>query len=210
MLTIQEISSFSILLPLAVAGTRLKTGDLKLRLFFLFLLFGAVVDGIGFASYKANEIWKIHGYLLALYLVYEAFFFLWIASFNFESGTRTRIRFGVGNVFLCCFITKFYFDFFKGSFLYSSIFQMFVLVVISFILGFSLLRMAEQRDDMLLYPWFWIMTGIFLYTFGTFFIDALSYSQIADKIWYMRNLINIIQYGFFVTGLLLLPRIQRT
>jgi len=207
--SIQEISSFSILVPLAIAGTKLRTGDLKLRLFFLFLLFGAVVDGIGFASYKANEIWKIHGYLLAFYLVYEAFFFLWIASFNFELGIRTRIRNSIGVVFILLFLTKFYFDFFEGNILYSSIIQMFILIVISFILGFSLLRMAEQRDDILSYPWFWILAGIFLYSFGTFFIDALLYSQIIDRIWYTRNIINIIQYGFFVVGLLLLPRSPR-
>ncbi|GAB3219624.1 hypothetical protein J0A67_04800 [Algoriphagus aestuariicola] len=205
MVTIQEISSFAILIPLAIAGAKLKTGDLKLRLFFLFLLFGALVDGIGFAAYKTNSVWRIHGYLLVVYLVYEAYFFLWLTSSNLQSGIRSSIRIRIGAAFLLCFLVKFYFDFIGVDLLYSSVIQMFILVTIAFLSGFSLLRMAEQHDDLLSYPWFWIVSGIFLYTFGTFFIDALLYSQIINKIWYTRNLINIIQYGFFVVGLLLIP-----
>ena len=210
MFTIQEISSFSILLPLAIAGAKLKTGDLKLRLFFLFLLFGALVDGIGFVAYRTNTSWKIHGYLLVVYLVYEAFFFIWVASSDLQSGIRSRIRISMGVAIFLCFLAKFYFDFFGVDLLYSSVVQMFILISIAFLSGFSLLRIAEQRDDLLSFPWFWILSGIFLYSFGTFFIDALLYTKIIERIWYTRNLINIIQYGFFVAGLLLLPRSTRS
>ncbi len=204
MLTLQEISSLAILIPVCIAGIKLKTGDLKLRLFFGFLLFGAVVDGLGFLSSRTNSVSNIHGYFLIVYIIYEAFFFLWIASSNFNTKFRNILREYTGSIFLLSFGFKFYLESVSQTLVFPHEFSSFYLIVTSFLSGFSLLRMSEQIEDLILYPWFWILSGIFLYSFGTFFIDALLYTQIIEKIWGLRNYLNIIQYGFFVMGLILL------
>lgn len=205
MLTLQEFSSLAILIPLSITAIKLKTGDLKIHLFFVLLLFGAVVDGLGFLSHKANQIWSIHGNLLAIYIVYEALFFLWISTCFFQLPIRNILRTYLGALFLLSFGVKYYLESISQPIISPSLFSTFFLIVASFISGFSLLRMSEQIDELISYPWFWVLSGIFMYSFGTFFIETLFYTQIIDNIWFIRNLINIIQYAFFVIGLLLIP-----
>lgn len=204
MLTLQEISSLAILIPLTIAALKLKTGDLKTYLFFAFLLFGAVVDGLGFLAHKTNEIWPIHGNLLAIYIAFESLFFLWISSYFFEKKLRDLIRINLGSLFLSAFGIKFYMEFSSQPIIFTSRLSAICLIASAFISGFGLLRMTEQRVELFSYSWFWIVSGIFIYSFGTFFIEALKGTEIADKIWFVRNIINIIQYGFFTIGLILI------
>ena len=79
---IREISTCAILLPLGFAAYKFKTGDLKVRLFFLFLLLGALVDGLGWYIY-GNELQKLYIYHTLFqfaYLFFEALFFVWLCT----------------------------------------------------------------------------------------------------------------------------------
>ena len=77
---IQEISTCTILVPLLLAAFKLKTGDIKLRLFFLFLLFGALVDGYGWFVYSTDRTPVPHSVLQYCYLFFEAIFFVWLCT----------------------------------------------------------------------------------------------------------------------------------
>ena len=206
MLTIQEISSLAIFIPLIIAGFKLKTGETKLHLFFVFLLVGAIVDSLGYFAFKSNRVWDLHAYFLTVYLILEAYFFLWIGTYFLSKAISRSLRIIIGLLFLCLFIIKFYGEYIQNSVIHPSHFSMAYLVIISFIIGYSLLKLSEQYTQLLSFSWFWILSGIFLYSFGTFFIDALLYSKISPHIWFVRNYINIIQYFFFVIGLSLYRR----
>lgn len=200
---IQEISTLAILIPLILAGIKLKTGDLKLRLFFVFLLFGAMADGLGWFLYLNEYSFSIHSIFQFLYLWFEALFFVWLA-FEFLSFTNSeQVKKGMwiflNLLFIVNGIYRFPLDNLGGTF--SAIVYSLVLIISSFLVAFALLRMAESRDDLLKYAWFWILSGIFFYCFGSFFIDLLSYTDFGIHLWGFRNVVNIIQYGFFVLGL---------
>lgn len=203
MLTSQEISSLAIFIPLMIVGLKLKTGNFKLYLFFAFLLAGALVDSLGYFANMTNQLRDLHAYFLIIYLFLEAFFFLWIGTYFLVKKIKKSIRLIIGLFFLIFFFVKYYLEFRQDIFIHPFFFSMSCLVVISLITGYSLLKMSEQDIDLLSFSWFWILSGIFLYSFGTFFIDALLYTKISTHIWFIRNYINIIQYGFFEVGLIL-------
>jgi bacteriorhodopsin len=64
--------------------------------------------------------------------------------------------------------------------------------------------MTEQEVKPVEKPAFWILMGIFVYCFSTFFVFALKSStsqQFADKLWPIHNVVNIITYLLYATGL---------
>ena len=87
---IQEISTCAILVPLLLAASRLKTGDFKIRLFFLFLLYGALVDGYGWFVYSTDRNPVPHSILQYSYLFFEAIFFVWLCT-EFLNYTKAKV-----------------------------------------------------------------------------------------------------------------------
>ncbi|SFT41236.1 hypothetical protein SAMN04489724_0643 [Algoriphagus locisalis] len=207
---IKEISTCAILVPLGFAAYTLKTGDLKIRLFFLFLLVGACVDGMGWFIYsnELENLYTFHGVFQYCYLFFEALFFVWLCTGFLNHPKVERIRISFFTLLTIAFLIKgvLFFahldDPYRPSPLNSLMDGMF-LASISFLSAFALLQMAERISQLLTYPWFWIISGIFFYCFGSFFIDIMLAVGIMEEIWGMKNVVNIIQYGFFTTGLYL-------
>ena len=171
--------------------------------FFAFLLFGALVDGLGWFLYLNGYSFYIHAFFQFLYLWFEAIFFVWLAfeflSFENNKFWKSLILFALNLLFVCDGFIRFILDHAGGNlrgFIYAL-----MLVISSFLIAFALLRIAESREDIMQYPWFWILSGIFFYCFGSFFIDMLSYTDFGSQLWGFRNVVNILQYGFFVVGL---------
>jgi len=203
---IQEVSTLAIWIPLIFAGLRWKTGDRKLRLFFVFLLFGAIVDALGWASFKNPEYhWlnRTASYSQLLYLWFEALFFIWIAHEFYQNNRRFFWR----KILWIITSLTFFIDVFNrygieepirsfSSFVYSG-----HLVLNSFLMAFALLRIAEQKEEIMKEPWFWILSGIFFYSFSCFFIDMLTFTEYVNVFWRLRVVFNMIQYVFFVVGL---------
>lgn len=202
---LQTISSLAIWIPILFALVKLKTGGTKFRLFFVFLVFGALVDGFGMTIYYflSQELFYYHRIFQILYLWFESLFFVWICfsflEFRQKSQWRNILLIGFSGLFLTEFIWRVVISSPNDTF--SAIIHSFFLVLSSFLSAFALLRMAENRGDILRYSWFWIFSGIFIYCFSSFFVDMLSYTAIGMDIWSIRVLANIIQYGFFVVGL---------
>lgn len=203
---LQEISTLAIWIPLILAGLRWKTGDSKLRLFCVFLLFGAVTDGLGWASYVNQEYYWLNraaSYCQFLYLWFEALFFIWLAYEFYQTNKslfwRKVLWIGISLIFLIDAFNRYGVEepirnF--SSFLYSGF-----LVLSSFLMAFALLRIAEEKGEIMAEPWFWILSGIFFYSFSCFFIDMLTFTEYADGLWRLRVIFNMIQYVFFVVGL---------
>jgi hypothetical protein len=200
---IQEISSAAIWVPLIWAGLRLKAGDRKLRLFFVFLVFGALVDGLGWYLYLNQQSFFVHTFFQFFYLWFEALFFAWLAFQFLNFGKRKFWKFTVPLLIHMLFLTegvnKFLWTTPNGDI--TEFVHAFILIQSSFLMAFALLRMAEMQEEIMKNPWFWILSGIFFYCFGTFFIDLLSFTDFGPQLWGFRNSVNIIQYVFFVVGL---------
>lgn len=209
---LQTFSSLAIWIPLLFALVKLKTGDIKFRLFFVFLLFGALVDGFGLIIYYflPHDLFNYHGIFQLFYLWFEALFFVWICFYFLEFNKRNKWRnillIGFSGMFITEFILRIVISIPNNTFF--AFIHSFFLVTSSFLSAFALLRIAEKRGEILRYSWFWILSGIFIYCFSSFFVDMLSYTAIGRGIWSIRVLANIIQYGFFVVGLLKINNAQ--
>lgn len=204
---IQEISTLAIWIPIILAALRLKTGDRKLRLFFAFLLMGAMTDGFGWLTYRKLELewlYFYHAFSLFLYQWLEALFFSWLV-FEFLQTKNNRfwkkvLWTGISLLFLIEGILRFGFS--NPEDIYTSFLFSGILVLNAFLLAFALLGLAETNGDIMNDPWFWILSGIFFYSFSCFFIDMLAYTDLGQQLWPFRTLLNIIQYVFFVVGLM--------
>jgi hypothetical protein len=204
---IQEISTLAIWIPLIMAGIRWKTGDRKIRLFFVFLLVGAITDLFGWWAYgimKSEILGDYHAFLLFVYLWFEALFFIWLV-FEFLQTSRnqfwkTALWIGLSSLFILEGIIRFGFG--NPADIYTSFLISGMQVLNAFLMAFALLGMAETDCEIMRDPWFWILSGIFFYSFSCFFFDMFSYSHLATEVWGFRTLLNIMQYVFFVVGLL--------
>jgi hypothetical protein len=202
----REISSIAIWIPLILAAKKLKTGDLRFRLFFLFLLFGAGVDGFGWFTFWIGGDFTIHSIFQFLYLLFEAMFFIWLCTGFLKWNNARLIRKVFYGIILVMFLIRGWISFFTEidpyePHVFISIVDSVFLIMASFLSAFALLQMAEEKEDLLNFSWFWILSGIFFYSFGTFFIDMFSHVDFVGEIWRIRNVVNVIQYGFFVVGL---------
>ena len=204
---IQEISTLAIWIPMILAGMRWKTGDQKIRLFFVFLVFGAITDMVGWWIYGVMadlELGKYHAYLLYFYLWFEALFFIWLV-FEFLQTTnnslwRKVLWVGIALLFMIEGMIRFVFG--SPMDIYTSFIISGMMVLNAFLMAFALLGLAEENGEIMRDPWFWILSGIFFYSFSVFFIDMLSYTDLGQELWPFRTIINMIQYIFFVVGLL--------
>lgn len=203
---LQTISSLAIWIPFFFALFKLKTGDTTFRLFFVFLVFGAMVDGFGMTIYYflSREQFYYHGIFQILYLWFEALFFVWLCFSFLEFNKKNRWRIVLFMVFSALFISQFVLKVvvFSPNTTLIAVTNSLFLVTSSFLSAFALLRIAENKGEILRYSWFWILSGIFFYCLGSFFVDILSYTPIEKSIWSIRVFANIIQYGFFVVGIL--------
>ena len=203
---IQEISTLAIWIPLIMAGMRWKTGDRRIRLFFVFLVLGAITDGVGWLIYgilESPSLGKYHAYFLYFYLWFEALFFIWLV-FEFLKTAKNRfwrrnLWIGISTLFLVEGIIRMVFG--QPQEIYTSFLISGMMVLNSFLMAFALLGLAEKNGEIMRDPWFWILSGIFFYSFSVFFIDMLTYTAIGPELWKFRTLLNMIQYVFFVVGL---------
>lgn len=202
--SIKIISSFSILIPLLFGIGKMKTGEFKIRLFFAFLLIGFITDLLAFLNFKTELIIPHLGYIYFLYSFIESVFFTWIATAFLDQKLGKGIRVLLFPSICLVFALRFLYMMQEvPSYSLSPIVDSIYLITTAFLSGFCLLRLAETEIDILMDSWFWILSGIFFYSFGSFFIDVFKGTIVIDKIWPIRNFINIIQYGFFVIGLIL-------
>lgn len=164
------------------------------------------MDGLGWISHiKQEYFWlnRLASYSQFLYLWFEGLFFIWLAYEFYQIKQRIFWR----NVIWVILSLFFVIDSFNrygieepirsfSSFIYSG-----VLVLSSFLMAFALLRIAEQKQEIMKEPWFWILGGIFFYSFSCFFIDILGFTKLAPELWKFRVIFNMIQYVFFAVGL---------
>lgn len=143
---------------------------------------------------------------MRFYVFFEAIFFIWFCSGFLKTSTKKLLRiiflsiFGILHIASVVIFFSSPFDPYNPSILSTFTGSVF-LIVASFLSAFALLRLAEEGIDLMVSPWFWILSGIFIYSFGTFFIDTLTSTKLMSSVWPIRNIVNIIQYGFFAIGL---------
>lgn len=189
---ITNISSVVTLLPI-ISGlvAYAKCNNIQ-RLFLIYLCFGFVVDFVQFFI-TDNTIQEV---VYNLYAVIEICFVVWFIralSWNEKAIKIYRlILFGVVPAWIIChFITNYQMLDFAG---FSKWFDGGMAIIIAFMTAFEILEITKKYDERsFLMPELWFQGGLFLYFFSTFFIFFLMETSIRPKIWFIHNLINVVE-----------------
>lgn len=203
---IHRISVFIVWVPfiwISNIGSKL---DNSIILFRWFLFASGLIDLIGFLIPLTEEGDWIYYPIHLIYLFIEGILILLIC-FKFiawKEPIKSEVkRFGLYFLVICTliiFITLILMNDLELFIDLSSIFSATLLIVFSFVSAFALLGLAESNIELLSYPWFWILSGILIYSMGSFFIDLLIPADIAHHVYFMRHVINILRSCFFIVG----------
>jgi hypothetical protein len=204
---IHQLSIGTVWLPLILLTFQLSYKEKEFLLFWCFLLASGLIDLVGFLIPMTEEGDQIYYPIHLIYLCIEGNLIL-LFSFKFISwpkGIKSLIKkLGIIVLFLFTFLiplTLLSGDWEKFINL-SSIFSASLLVFFSFSSAFGLLGLAETNFNLLSSPWFWILAGVFTYSFGSFFIDLLIPTQTAHEVYFLRHIMNVMRGCFFLIGVL--------
>lgn len=189
---IQIVSTLSIVPAVILGSIRLRTFDTSLRLFYFFLWAGFLTDLFGWYAFltgngEANE------YVRAGYSLLEAVFVFWfVGGFMKTRFVQTRSWLIVVPVWIIALFVTEGIKYFLLSFE----------IIISFLISFSILNSVEREDHSWGQLHMWLLLGLFLNYFCTFFFMAFLDSTFGAQLWFLRNLIAaaanlIFAWGYF-------------
>lgn len=187
----------------AVAGMLVwKKSNKRLRLFTIFLTYAFLTDVFCWNFYAAYP--AAGRFVLALYSLTESCFFLYFIYLTGLAGPAQlllkRVLQLMPLVFLVC-----YFSWQSPYVLevpYAGIHSIIYLVMASVFVTYAILRFIETDEQSQPSPDFYMLTGIFIYCFCSFFSDAFIGSAFKNNIWWVHDAANMIAYVIFTYGLL--------
>lgn len=200
------VSTISALLPIIVGSFAFRKHRFA-GWFLLFLVYGFITDVVNALSDKSTGV--IEETTLALFIqnVYslvDATFIFWFLGRMINSPRAARYTNALALSmlpiwFVCSFILKD--TLIRGNSL-SALFETGYGIIIVIVSAFVLLKMTEIGQRNPSQSLIWLVIGLFFYNFCHFFLSCFVSSEIADKIWFMSNLINVItmfmySYAFF-------------
>lgn len=197
------LSTLSALLPISFCGWALLISAEKfLRFFLCFLVFGFIVDCMGWYQYVMDSDHLFSNEIRRLYGLVEAIFFLWFLSVKSDSQLK---RVGVILIYLIIPIWLVFEILIPQAWLTLGLielayFQGVYRICVAFLATILLLKMVESQARLLKSSSFWLIAGILIYNFSTFFIMVMQRIDLAERLWYLHNLVNIITYLIYCLG----------
>lgn len=188
------LASLPILIPIGFAIRAYATAGLAIRLFLFFLLIGLTTDlTMWFLIYN-----KHYDYLLPVFSAYslvDSLFCFWLIQ-NLAAPSPLK-KIALISLWLMppLWLASIFIE--SVTIPFETIYE----IVVSFLSGFLLLKIAESEGSVISNPFFWLLLGIFFYCFSTFFLMTLLGTEISQKVWWLNNVINMITYIAFAVGL---------
>lgn len=198
--TLSFVSIYFILIPAAASLPTLRHYRLSAIMFVLFIL-SVITEQIMLHNRPLGE-WIVFD----LYCLAECTLFLWIVRTLDDRPTIHRFRTALlialpAWIFFLFIIPgplEVYGQELTGCELFNSLYQ----VCIAFLAARKILRIIETTPGPYETPIFWIVLGIFVYCFGTFFeMIYLRQKLVSREIWHIHNIINILTYILYSIGL---------
>lgn len=190
---INVFSTLSAAIPLGIGLLIVKKGASSLRYFLAFLAVGFLVDLLGWynAHYPNNGFYSIVRTLYWLIdLTFYAFFLRWVANSRVVRVICQWVFLGLVLLWVA--------QLFEYSLLNT--FKLSLGVAYSFIAGFVLLELIENKRGDGLPLVFWLVFGIFFYHFCTFFVMGMITTSTGNKIWWLHNAVNITTNIIYALG----------
>ncbi len=198
-MSFKDISAASIIIPIAVGIMQFKPASRLERSVLLFLCFGFLVDASMQLHYSVDTREKV----VAAYSLAECLFFYFMLFELFEMQNFKKTIKLLGVVFFILWFCSFYMFAHVNYFfdLSAKLFDMLYYMVISFLSSFLLLKMIEKNNPYITSS-FWFVLALFTYCFTTFFIAAFIRDDLAEKVWWLHDVMNIIAYLLFTKAFL--------
>ncbi|MCV9385988.1 hypothetical protein [Reichenbachiella ulvae] len=202
------ISTLFVLLPIFLGcWSCWQKAEGTLRLFVVFLLFGFAIDGMGWYQYHQNLSHGSIDFLRRFYALVEALFFAWFTLQHI----KTKKLFYSKAIFFSLILLWMWLEIFiphlgNGVEKYAG-FQAIYRVLISVLSGWVILSVLEEGKAYAQNSTLWFLFGVFCYSLCTFIMMIFQrIPGLAEELWPMHNVINIICYVLFSIGFLLHPR----
>lgn len=176
--------------------------DKRYLWFWIFLFVSALMDLSGYlipSTRKGDELYQT----LLLFYFAISFFCVIVISYYFLS-KFIKYQFLIFSSVFLSLITIFLFFNLRWNYpifnLIYSIYSSMIHVAEAFLSAFLLLSLSEKDPFILKSPWFWVLSGIFFFAFGSFFIDMLHNTIVVSEVYFLRNIVSIFKCIFFIGG----------
>ena len=192
---IENVSVYSVVLPLLVGLPVFLQLPSILKGFVVFLLIGWMVD-LGSYHFPDNRIYNF-------YSVIEACFFLSFLFWIIKGKIRSPwLLFWMAMYVAFFLIHHVYFMQDPGFLKSDSVFTSSIKIINSFLAAGSVVTMNYRGDSLLDSGYFWFTIGIFFYCFGTYFLFSFLNSDLYKSLWWIHNSINILTNCIFAFAFL--------
>ena len=200
-MSFSDLTAATILIPIATGIYKFKLASHVERLVLFFLVFGFLID----ASMQLHYNNEIRMAIITGYSLVESLFFVFLLDSYSENNLFKKIVKPLYVIFFLLWILAFVvfknIEFFFGAI--RELYEMFYFMIISFLSGFLLLKMVEKEKSFQSTS-FWFVLALFVYCFCTFFLAAFIRDELANKIWYVHDIFNIIAYLLFTKAFLMI------
>lgn len=190
---INVFSTLSTPIPLGIGLLVVKNEASALRYFLAFLAVGLTVDLLGWynAHYPNND---FYGVIRKLYWLIDLTFYGWFLRW----ATKVKVVKVICQWVFLGLLLLWFAHLFEYSLLNT--FRLSLGVSYSFIAGFVLLELIENKRGDGLPLVFWLVFGIFFYHFSTFFVMGMITTSTGNKIWWLHNAVNITTNIIYALG----------
>ncbi|MBS1681754.1 MAG: hypothetical protein JST48_08595 [Bacteroidetes bacterium] len=193
--SLQIASTFSVV-PAIIVGIWFRHKvDKTVKVFIVYLLLGFFTDLSGWYFYLIQNS-NLNTYVQYFFRLAEALIWFWMINKN----TKYRV--------LKIFFTKLWIviiPLWSTIFVYPAVLNVYDFItniLIAFASSFCILGIIESENNPTRSLIFWMLTGAFFYFFGVFLIRSTPLWNLAVKIWYLHNLINITTNLIYFIGFL--------
>lgn len=201
-LTLRLLSGLLALIPIAIGLRALRFDKTLAGVFVAFLSIGIIAEWWMYLVILAGNI-PAATIVFQCYSLFEALTFLWIVYRLTYITVLKRIIPIIACAIpviwvVCMFGVPRWMGFNYGSAIFDSTYE----ILVAFLAGFSLLRLAEHAEPLFGQARFWLLFALFFYCFGTFFVMIFLKTPLAEGLWILNNIVNVTTYGFYSIGLL--------
>jgi hypothetical protein len=196
-------ATVTLLIPIISGIFSYKYLNKYLKIFFYFLVYSLLNDLLGWVLNVKNNIIAINIY--NLYLLIESVVLLWFISKTSKSLILRRYSFKL--LIILAPLWLIFDNVLYGFPVYSTLYDIVYLILLSLICGFSCITIIESEMNTIEWSYLWILIGIFLYAFGTFFISSIFEKELRLNIWFIQNVLNMVTYLLFAKGFITMRKI---
>ena len=173
-----------------------KKAGLLFRLLILLLLYGAATDIFGWTFYKLNRSYVLIA--VDIYTLAEALLMVFIIE---STGLFNKLKHIFKLIYLLlfiCYILAFIMMPLIGDDgAYRGTYSFGYLSTVAVLAAWASLKWIEGAGNKLNSPVFVLLTGVFIYTFCSVFIDSFIGTTTGDAVWWIHDAANITAYLIF-------------